>query len=257
MKIVSWNVNSLRVRLPPLLDWLAREAPDIVCLQETKVTDEEFPVDALRAAGYLAVFTGQKSYNGVATLTRVPVSEALVVLPQDDGAQKRFLAVTVGDVRVVNVYVPNGEAVGTEKYAYKLRWLQTLTAYVNDELKRYPKLVMVGDYNIAPEPRDVHDPKRWEGKVLCSDLERAAFRGLIDSGLVDVFRNFEQPEKSFTWWDYRLNGFARNWGLRIDHVLCSGALSAACRACRVDVEPRRAERPSDHAPVIAEFSVSG
>jgi len=254
MKIATWNVNSLRVRLPQVLDWLAREAPDVLCLQETKVTDEEFPAEALRAAGYECVYCGQKSYNGVAILARVAASDIAAFLPDGDGVQKRFLAATFNGVRVVNVYVPNGEAVDSEKYAYKLAWLKTLSAYLDAERERWPRLALLGDFNIAPEPGDVHDPKRWEGKVLYSGPERAAFQALIGLGLVDVFRRFPQPEKSFTWWDYRLNGFARNWGLRIDHILCSPALAAECRACRIDVEPRRAERPSDHAPVIAEFA---
>ncbi len=253
MKIATWNINSLRVRLPPVLEWLAREAPDVLCLQETKVADEEFPAEALRAAGYVVTYSGQRTYNGVATLTRTPVGDVLTALPGTDDPQKRFLATTVGEVRVINIYVPNGEAVGSEKYTYKLGWLSTLTSYLQEELKRYPRVVLLGDFNIAPEECDVHDPKRWEGKVLFSEPEREAFRVLSATGLVDVFRRFEQPPKSFTWWDYRLNAFARNWGLRIDHIVCSPALTADCCACRIDVEPRRAERPSDHVPVMAEF----
>jgi exodeoxyribonuclease-3 len=176
------------------------------------------------------------------------------LLPGVDESQKRFLAVTVGDVRVVNVYVPNGESVGSPKYVYKLGWLQALSAHIAEELKRYPKLVIVGDFNIAPEDQDVHDPKRWEGKVLCSEPERAALGTLMNTGLIDTFRRFPQPEKSFTWWDYRLNGFARNWGLRIDHILGSSAFADACRSCRIDLEPRRHERPSDHTPVVAEIA---
>lgn len=226
MKIATWNVNSLRVRLPQVLDWLARETPDVLCLQETKVPDEEFPLEALRAAGYTAAYSGQRTYNGVATLTRVAVSDALAALPGTDDPQKRFLAVTVGAVRVINLYVPNGEAVGSDKYTYKLGWLKVLTACLVEELKRHSRVVVLGDFNIAPEARDVHDPKRWEDNVLCSEPERAAFRAVIGTGLEDVFRRFEQPEKSFTWWDYRLNGFTRNWGLRIDHILCSPALAS-------------------------------
>jgi exodeoxyribonuclease III len=256
MKIATWNVNSLRVRLPQVLDWLARESPDVFCLQETKTTDDQFPAAELSAAGYVATYIGQKSYNGVTTLTREPVSEAMNLLPNVDESQKRFLAVTVGGVRIVNVYVPNGEAVGSPKYVYKLGWLQALTTYLVEEQKRYPKLAVLGDFNIAPEERDVHNPKRWEGKVLFSEPERAAFRGLIDIGLADVFRRFPQAEKSFTWWDYRLNGFERNWGLRIDHILASPAFAAQSRASRIDVEPRRHERPSDHTPVVAEFDAA-
>ena len=256
MKIATWNVNSLRVRLPQVLEWLAREAPDVLCLQETKVPDEGFPVEALHTAGYLATYSGQKTYNGVATLTRTPVSEAWTALPGVDEAQKRFLAVTVGKLRVINIYVPNGEAVGSDKYTYKLGWLKALSACVTAELKRCPWMLLLGDFNIAPEERDVHDPKRWAGQVLFSDKEREAFRALIAIGLADAFRRFEQPQKSFTWWDYRLNGFARNWGLRIDHILCSPALVTACRACRIDAEPRGAPRPSDHVPVVAEFDLN-
>lgn len=253
MKIATWNVNSLRVRLPQVLEWLSRESPDVLCLQETKVTDEEFPVDALRDVGYAATYVGQKSYNGVATLARLDCADVMREMSRDGDLQRRFLAVTISGIRVVNVYVPNGEAVTSEKYVYKLGWLQSLRQHLVAELARHPRLVLLGDFNIAPEERDVHDPKRWAGKVLFSDKERAAFRELEAIGLVDVFRKFTQPEKSFTWWDYRLNGFARNWGLRIDHILCSPALADACRGCCIDVEPRRAERPSDHAPVVAEF----
>jgi exodeoxyribonuclease-3 len=256
MKIATWNVNSLRVRLPQVLDWLAHASPDVLCLQETKVTDEEFPLAALRAAGYVAAISGQKTYNGVATLTRAAASDTATLLPGSDGVQKRFLAATVGGVRIVNVYVPNGESVESDKYQYKLNWLKTLTTFLVEELKRYPRLALLGDFNIAPEDRDVHDPKRWQGQVLFSEPERAAFRVLIEVGLVDVFRRFEQPAQSFTWWDYRLNGFARNWGLRIDHILCSPALAAQASGCRIDIEPRRTERPSDHAPVVAEFAAS-
>jgi exodeoxyribonuclease-3 len=256
MKIATWNVNSLRVRLPQVLDWLTRESPDVLCLQETKVVDEDFPLDALRAAGYTATFSGQKTYNGVATLSRTLPTDVSTLLPDSDGIQKRYLAVTVGDVRIVNVYVPNGDSVESDKYHYKLSWLRALTLQMQKEIAHYPKLALLGDFNIAPEARDVHDPKRWEGKVLFSEPERAAFCGVIAAGATDVFRIFEQPEKSFTWWDYRLDGFARNWGLRIDHVLCTPAIAAACSACRIDVEPRRNERPSDHAPVVAEFETN-
>jgi exodeoxyribonuclease-3 len=254
VKIATWNVNSLRVRLPHVVEWLARASPDVLCLQETKVTDDEFPADALRAVGYVATYNGQKTYNGVATLARAECADVIREFGRVDDVQRRFLALTIGDVRVVNIYVPNGESVDSEKYLYKLSWLESLMLYLKRELERYPRLVLLGDFNIAPEERDVHDPKRWQGKVLFSDKEREAFRQLLATGLTDVFRQFEQPDKSFTWWDYRLNGFARNWGLRIDHILCSTALAAACRASRIDVEPRRAERPSDHAPVMAEFA---
>jgi len=253
MKIATWNVNSIRVRLPQVLEWLKKENPDVLCLQEIKIADEDFPVAAFRDAGYQAVYAGQKTYNGVATLSRAPADGIVSSLPGADGDQKRLLATVVGGVRVVNVYVPNGEEVGSEKYSYKLSWLKALEKFIARELKSHPRLALLGDYNIAPEERDVHDPKLWEGHVLFSDKERAAFKGLIRLGLTDVFRQFDQPEKSFSWWDYRANAFPRNNGLRIDHILCSPALAAECHACRIDHEPRQHERPSDHAPVIAEF----
>jgi exodeoxyribonuclease-3 len=255
MKIATWNVNSIRVRLPQVLDWLQKENPDALCLQETKITDEEFPVTVFRDAGFHAVYAGQKTYNGVATLSRVPANDVIAALPGAEGDQKRLLAATVGDVRVVNVYIPNGEEVGSEKYSYKLSWLKALEKFLVNELKNHSRLVLLGDYNIAPDERDVHDPKRWEGRVLFSDKERAAFQRLTKLGLTDVFRQFDQTEKSFSWWDYRAGAFHRNHGLRIDHILCSTTLVAECRACRIDIEPRKHERPSDHAPVIAEFDL--
>jgi exodeoxyribonuclease-3 len=253
MKLATWNVNSIRVRLPQVLEWLKKEDPDVLCLQETKITDEEFPAAAFHDAGYHAVYTGQKTYNGVATLSRVPAADVVTSLAGADGTQKRLLAATVNGVRTVNAYIPNGEQVGSDKYAYKLAWLAALDKYLARELKTHSRLALLGDYNIAPEERDVHDPKLWEGRVLFSDKERAAFQRLIQRGLVDVFRQFEQPEKSFSWWDYRAAGFRRNHGLRIDHILCSPALASECRSCSIDVEPRKHERPSDHAPVVARF----
>ncbi len=265
MKIATWNVNSIRVRLPQVLEWLKKESTDVLCLQETKVTDEDFPAEAFRDAGYHAVFAGQKTYNGVATLSRTPAGAVVVTLPGIEAGlaplgaqapQKRLLASTIAGVRVVNVYIPNGEEVGSEKYVYKLSWLEALGEFLAEELRNHPKLVVLGDYNIAPEEADVHDPKLWEGRVLFSDKERAAFRRLVQFGLVDVFRKFEQPEKCFSWWDYRMNGFKRDLGLRIDHILCSAALAVDCRACQIDKELRRHERPSDHAPVVARFEPS-
>ena len=253
MKIATWNVNSIRVRLPQVLGWLKQECPDVLCLQETKITDEEFPAAAFRAADYHAAFAGQKTYNGVATLSRTPAGEIVTTLPGAAGIQKRLLAATINDVRVVNVYVPNGEEVGSEKYTYKLSWLEALEKFLTGELKTHPKLALLGDYNIAPEERDVHEPKLWDGRVLFSDRERAAFQRLVQCGLVDVFRKFDQPSMSFSWWDYRAAAFRRNLGLRIDHILCSPALASGCRGCRIDSVPRKHERPSDHAPVIAMF----
>lgn len=255
MKIATWNVNSLRVRLPQVLDWLAREQPDILGLQETKILDAEFPVAEIQAAGYHAVYSGQKAYNGVALLSRQPAHDVVRDLPNLNDVQRRVIAATIGDVRVLNLYVPNGESVGSEKYAYKLDWLEKLIQYVEGELAVYPRVVLIGDFNIAPEDRDVHDPKAWEGRVLFSEPEKAAFRRLLAAGLCDTFRLFEQEEKSFSWWDYRMMAFRRNMGLRIDHILASRELCAACRSCRIDKNPRRLERPSDHAPVIAEFEL--
>jgi exodeoxyribonuclease-3 len=255
MKLATWNVNSLKVRLPHLLDWLAKHAPDVVCLQETKTEDPNFPVAELEAAGYKAAFSGQKTYNGVAIIARTPLTDVQPGIPSFEDEQKRVVTATVGDLRVVCAYVPNGQAVGSDKYEYKLKWLRAFAAWLRAELARHPRLVVLGDYNVAPEDRDVHDPKLWEGQVLCSEEERAAFRLLLDLGLKDSFRLFEQPEKSFTWWDYRMNQFKRNMGLRIDHILVSPDLAAKCTSCAIDVEPRRLERPSDHAPVVAELAV--
>jgi exodeoxyribonuclease-3 len=254
MRIATWNVNSVRVRLPQVLDWLAQHAPDILCIQETKVTDTDFPAAEFHAAGYHAVFSGQKTYNGVATLSREAASSVMTELPGFDSEQKRLLAATVAGLRLINVYVPNGESVDSEKYSYKLAWLRALREFIALELGKHPDLLVLGDFNIAPEPRDVHDPKAWEGHVLFSEAERAALRELLATGLVDVFRAFPQPEASFTWWDYRQGGFRRNHGLRIDHILTSTSLAARCRACTIDAAPRALERPSDHAPVIAEFA---
>lgn len=254
MKLATWNVNSLRVRLPQVLEWLAREAPDALCLQETKVPDEEFPESAMREAGYFAAFSGQKTYNGVAILSRQRPSAVTSDLPGVDGAQRRFLAVNLDGMRIINVYVPNGESPDSDKYRYKLAWLQALTEHLRAELATHRRLAMVGDFNIAPEERDVHDPDAWQGQVLFSEPERAALQAILALGLKDSFRLFEQPEASFSWWDYRQGAFRRNRGLRIDHILATPELAGVCRACRIDVEPRRAERPSDHAPVVAEFA---
>jgi exodeoxyribonuclease-3 len=254
LTLATWNVNSLKVRLPHLLDWLGNHKVDVVCLQETKLPDDRFPVDELRQAGYESVFSGQKTYNGVAILTRrATVGAATDVqanLPNLEDEQKRLIAATVAGVRVVCGYFPNGQVVGSEKYDYKLRWIAALNGWLRVELARSPQLALLGDYNVAPEERDVHDPKAWEGQVLFSEPERQAFRDLVALGLVDSFRLFEQPERSYTWWDYRMLAFRRKAGLRIDHILLSRALAARCTACTIDVEPRRLEQPSDHAPVI-------
>ena len=253
IKIASWNVNSLKVRLPQVLAWLAAEQPDVLALQETKLIDANFPRTEIESAGYRAVYAGQKTYNGVALLSRKPAQNITTGIPGLDDVQQRVLAATFDGVRVINLYVPNGESVESDKYRYKLSWLEALTAWIQQELAMHPRLVVLGDFNIAPESSDVYDPKQWEGRVLCSDPERAAFRQLLASGLSDTFRLFEQPEKSFSWWDYRMQGFRRNQGLRIDHVLASAALCKQCAASRIDKGPRAHERPSDHAPVVAEF----
>jgi exodeoxyribonuclease-3 len=255
MKVATWNVNSLKVRLPQVLDWVAAEKPDILGLQETKLVDENFPAAQIEEAGYKVIYSGQKTYNGVAVLSRVEAEDIVTDLPGLDDPQRRVLGATYGDVRFLNLYVPNGEAVDSLKYEYKLGWLDKLQVYVEAQLAKYSKLVVVGDFNIAPAPEDLYDPKVWEGRVLFSKPERDAFKRLIAAGLCDTFRLFDQPEKTFSWWDYRMAAFRRNMGLRIDHVLASAELCEACSACSVDKEPRRLERPSDHAPVVAEFTV--
>ena len=254
MKIATWNVNSLRVRLPHVLQWLAAAQPDILAVQETKTVDAQFPVEELAAAGYSAVFAGQKTYNGVAVLSKTPATEVVTDIPNFDDPQRRILAATVDGVRVVNLYVVNGAEVGSDKYAYKLDWLANVTAWLQQQAAAYPQLVVLGDFNIAPEDRDVHDPAAWAGQVLCSDAERAALQAIQSLGLQDTFRLFTQADKSFSWWDYRAGGFRRNHGLRIDLILASQALAERCQACVIDREPRTWEKPSDHTPVIAEFA---
>ncbi len=253
MKLATWNVNSLKVRLPQVLEWVAAHRPDILCLQETKLEDKFFPRMELEAAGYRAVFAGQKTYNGVAILSRLPLGDVTVGIPGLADEQQRLIAATADGVRIVCGYFPNGQSVGSDKYAYKLGWIEALTAWLREELVRHPRLALLGDYNIAPEARDVHDPEAWAGQVLFSEPERTAFRRLLELGLRDAFRLFEQPEKIYSWWDYRMMAFRRNRGLRIDHILLSGELAKDCTACSVDKEARKAERPSDHAPVLAEL----
>lgn len=255
MKIATWNVNSLKVRLPQVLAWLG-DNPDIdaLCVQETKLRDEAFPVEDITAAGLHCAFNGQKTYNGVAILARQPVTAVVNDIPGCADEQKRVIAATVDGVRLVNVYVVNGQEVGADKYAYKLRWLSALHDYLEDALAQHPALAVLGDFNIAPDDRDVHDPAAWAGKILCSDAEREAFRALLALGLEDTFRRFDQPEHTFSWWDYRQAGFRRNLGLRIDHILASAPLATRCIACSVDPVPRGWERPSDHAPVVASFA---
>ncbi|PWG64838.1 exodeoxyribonuclease III [Sediminicurvatus halobius] len=254
MKLASWNVNSLNVRLPQVLDWLEQAQPDVVGLQETKLPDERFPRDALREAGYESLCSGQKTYNGVAVLARQPLSAPVTDIPGLDDPQRRVLATTIGDLRFVNLYVPNGQAVGSDKYAYKLDWLARLRDWLAAEQARHPRLVVVGDFNVAPEDRDVHDPEAWREQVLCSTPEREALQALMALGLTDSFRRFPQDEAVFSWWDYRMNNFKRNRGLRIDLILTSPTVTGALTASYVDRGPRAWERPSDHAPVVAELA---
>jgi exodeoxyribonuclease-3 len=253
--LATWNVNSLRVRMPHLKDWLAANDVDLVALQETKLPDADFPRGEIEALGLHVVYSGQRTYNGVALLAKSAPAEVAAGIPGFEDEQRRVIAATVGGLRVVNVYVPNGQAVGSEKYQYKLRWLAALRDYLAAELARHPELVVLGDFNIAPEDRDVHDPKAWEGSVHVSEPERAALRALLAVGLEDCFRRFEQPAKSFSWWDYRTMAFRRNAGLRIDLILASHTLASKCDACHIDKAPRRLERPSDHAPVLAAFDI--
>jgi exodeoxyribonuclease-3 len=256
MKIASWNVNSLRVRLPQVLDWLASRQPDVLALQETKLSDDQFPRAEIEAAGYQVLYAGQKTYNGVALLSRAPAGGDIVTdLPGLDDPQRRVLGALFGDVYVLDLYVPNGQEVGSDKYAYKLDWLEKLQAFIEAQLQRTPRLVVLGDFNIAPDERDVYDPKAWENSVLFSPPERAAFQRLLGAGLNDTFRLFEQPDKSYSWWDYRMNAFRRNIGLRIDHILASAPLAELCTSSTIDRDMRKLERPSDHAPVTAEFNL--
>ncbi len=250
MKIASWNVNSLNVRLPHVTQWCAEAQPDVLALQETKLEDAKFPVAALEEAGYRSAFSGQKTYNGMAILARQELSEVQHGIDGFDDPQRRILAATIGDVRVVNLYVVNGQAVGSEKYAYKLDWLQKVTAFLAEEIRRHPRLVVLGDFNIAPDDRDVHDPAAWHEQILCSTPERDAYKRLLDLGLVDSFRLFNDEAGHYSWWDYRQAAFRRNLGLRIDLILLSETLRSHCVASVIDRTPRTWERASDHTPVM-------
>ncbi|WP_069472638.1 exodeoxyribonuclease III [Candidatus Marithrix sp. Canyon 246] len=255
LKIATWNVNSIRVRLQHLLDWLEKFEPDIIALQETKVIDEQFPLAAIEAAGYHAVFAGQKSYNGVALLSRLPAQDVIRDIPNLEDSQRRIIAATFGKLRILNLYVPNGANLESDKYQYKLDWLAKVHDYISDNIKKSPELIVLGDFNIAPEDADVYDPKAWQGKILVSPAERAALQALEDLGLDDTFRLFEQQTDSFSWWDYRMGAFVRNRGVRIDLILASKLLSNKCQSCNIDTKPRSLERPSDHAPIIACFDI--
>lgn len=255
MKIATWNVNSIKVRLPQVLEWLKANPVDVLCLQETKMTDDKFPVAEIEAAGYHAIFAGQRTYNGVAILSKRPMTDVVKNNPRFSDEQQRIIGATIDGVRVICAYVPNGQEVGSDKYAYKLQWLEALKGWIADEEKQYEALALAGDLNIAPEDRDVHDPVAWQGSVLVSEPEREAFKHLQDIGLKDAFRLFEQPAKTYSWWDYRQLGFQKNKGLRIDHILLSEKLAQRCTACSIDRTPRKWQQPSDHAPVIAELKV--
>ncbi|MFT3665909.1 exodeoxyribonuclease III [Piscinibacter sp.] len=254
MKLATWNVNSLAVRLPQLLAWLAEHPVDAIALQETKLTDDKFPHAELLAAGYQAQWFGQRTYNGVALLSRRGGAEVVRNIPGLDDEQARVIAATLDGIRVIGAYFPNGQAPGSEKFAYKMRWLDALRAWVAGELAAHPRLVLMGDFNIAPEDRDVHDPVAWAGQIHCTPEEREQFARLVALGLHDAFRLFEQPPRSWSWWDYRNLAFRKNQGLRIDHILVSEALKARVGACTIDKAPRRNERPSDHAPVVVELA---
>ena len=254
MKIASWNVNSLKVRLPHLRDWLASVSPDVVALQETKTEDAKFPADEIAALGYQCVFSGQKTYNGVALLARETPRDIVTDIPGLDDPQRRILLGTVGNVRVANLYVVNGQEVGSEKYQYKLRWLAKVREFLAAEMQKHPNLVVLGDFNVAPDDRDVHDPAAWHEQILCSTPERSALKSILDVGLHDSFRLFEPNGGHFSWWDYRQGAFRRNLGLRIDLILASEALRARCRAGTIDRTPRTWERASDHTPVLLELT---
>ncbi len=253
MKIATWNVNSMKVRLPHVLEWLSAADPDVLVLQEIKQLTEMFPQDELAEAGYRSLANGQKTYNGVAVISKSEPQDPDLELPGLGDPQRRVLAATIDDVRVINLYVPNGSEVGSEKYEYKLGWLRSLRDYLAGQLQQHENVVVLGDFNIAPADEDVYDPEKWGEAILCSPAERAALSELLDLGLTDVFREFDQPEKSFSWWDYRAAMFRRNAGLRIDLILTSAAMTGRCKASYIDREPRTWERPSDHTPVIAEF----
>lgn len=254
MKVASWNVNSLKVRLPQVLAWLESRQPDVLGLQETKLADDRFPERAFRDAGWHVAYSGQKTYNGVALVTRHPLEDPVTDLEPAGDTQRRIIGGTVGNVRVCNVYVPNGQEVGSDKFDYKLSWLERLRERVAEELSRHADFIVIGDFNIAPADADVHDPQELAGTIHCSEPERAALQRLLETGLVDTFRLFDQPAGAFSWWDYRAAAFRRNRGLRIDLILASTALSARCASSTIEVDPRRQERPSDHAPIVAEFA---
>lgn len=253
IKIATWNVNSLRVRLTHVINFIKKQAPDILALQEIKMENANFPQNVFDDLGYHATYSGQKTYNGVAILSKEPAHDIINQLPHFADEQKRVLASTIGNIRFINLYVPNGSAIDSDKYQYKLKWLNACTEFLSQELKQHENVVVCGDFNIAPEDIDVHDPKAWLGQVLVSEPERAVFQQWLTLGFKDVFRQFHPENTHFSWWDYRAAAFRRNLGLRIDHILVSPILAAKSLDSVIDIEPRRLEQPSDHAPVIATF----
>jgi exodeoxyribonuclease-3 len=255
VKIGTWNVNSMNVRRPHVIEWLQSNEPDVLVLQEIKQLTEKFPVDELQEIGYHSIASGQKTYNGVAVISKTPATDPVTDFPDLDDPQRRILASTIDGVRVINLYIPNGSEVGSDKYEYKLGWLASLERFLEAEMRVHEKLVVLGDFNIAPADEDVHDPEKWGEDILCSPAERKALGDLLDLGLTDVFRKFDHPAKTFSWWDYRAAGFRRNAGLRIDLILTSTAMTDSCTASYIDKEPRAWERPSDHTPVLAEFEL--
>lgn len=253
MKFATWNVNSLTVRLPQVLDWLANTSANVLVLQETKMTDDKFPLSVFTQAGYHAACFGQKTYNGVAIISKEPLADVSYNIAGLEDEQARVIAATVQGVRMVSAYVPNGQAPGSDKFQYKMQWLDALLDWIAGELSTYPELILAGDFNIAPDDRDVYDPVLWKDQILCTPEERARFQKLLSLGLVDTFRMFEQPPQIWSWWDYRNLAFRKNQGLRIDHILISNALKSAAQGCTIDKAPRKNERPSDHAPVVLEW----
>ena len=255
MKICTWNLNSLNVRLDQLCSWISAKKPDVVCIQETRMVDEKFPVDRISELGYFSTFAGQKSNNGVAVISRSKMTNLVTDFPNFEDPQRRLLATTIDNIRIVNVYIPFGGEVASDKYKYKLKWLGHLLVFIKVEMQRHENVILIGDYNIAPTDDDVYDPERWEGKVLCSEPERNMYRNLIDTGLTDLYRKFKQPPKSYSSWSYSHDAFQLNNGFRIDHILASVSMANKCIACEIDKEPRSWERPSDHAPVLATFDL--
>lgn len=255
MKFATWNVNSLNVRLPQVLDWLSQTRTDILALQELKIPDERFPHETFTQAGYYSECFGQKTYNGVALISRFPMTNILHNIPDFEDNQSRLIAATIEGIRIVGAYFPNGESPESDKYKYKMCWLNALHTWLGTELKNHPKLILAGDYNIAPDDRDVHDPIAWKDKILCTPQERAHFQNLLDLGLYDTFRLFEQEPGIWSWWDYRNFSFQKNKGLRIDLILASNELKEKVMSSFIDKLPRKNERPSDHAPAVIEIGL--